>query len=323
MMRASSLAKRLVRQQGIALIIVLWIMTLLMLIASSFIYAMRTDVVIVANSVARARLEAAADAAVQRGVFEMFKPPQLPGRWTTDGVAQTWGYKGIAVEVSMTDESGKIDVNTASDALLRGLFLAQGLKEDEAASITDAMLDWRDPDSLKRLRGAEEAEYVAAGFAYKPANAAFQSNEELRLVMGMTPELYEKVAPLITIYSRQPGINASIASRGVLLSLPGTTGAIVDQYIEQREQARAAKLPVPQFAAAAPYSSFANGIVIIRAAATDGEANPASNFVREAVVMRLATPKRPFTFLRWKEGTTAPPVATTDVAQSGASISRQ
>ena len=309
MMRAMPPCAALRNQKGIALIIVLWITTLLMLIASSFIYAMRTDINIVANSLARARLEAAADAAVQRGVFEMFKPPQLPGRWTTDGVPQSWSYQGVAVEVSMTDESAKIDINTASDALLRGLFLAQGIKEEEAAVLTDAMLDWRDPDSLKRLRGAEEAEYLAAGYSYKPANAAFQSNEELRLVMGITPELFDKVAPLITIYSRQPGINASIASRGVLRALPGATDALIDQYIAQREQARAAKLPVPQVAAAAPYSSFANGIVIIRAVATGGEGSAGSSFVREAVVMRLATPKRPYTFLRWKDGSSAAPVA--------------
>ena len=302
------------RQRGIALIIVLWITTLLMLIASSFIYAMRTDVNIVANSLTRARLESATDAAVQRGILEMLKPPQLPNRWSTDGVAQAWSYQGIAVDVSMTDESGKIDINTASDALVRGLFLAQGMKDDEAAAVTDAILDWRDADSLKRLHGAEEAEYIAAGYSYKPANAAFQSNEELRLVMGMTPELFDKVAPLITIYSRQPGINASIASRGVLRALPGATDALVDQYIAQREQARAAKLPLPQFAPAAPYSSFANGIVIIRAAASGGESGSGSSFVREAVVMRLATPKRPYTFLRWKEGSVAP-AAPSAVAQ--------
>jgi general secretion pathway protein K len=299
MMRAQRGSLR--AQHGIALIIVLWITTLLMLIASSFIYAMRTDVKIVTNSLARARLEAAADAAVQRGIFEMLKPQQLPNRWTTDGVAQSWSFEGVAVDVSMTDESGKIDINTASDALVRGLFLAQGMKDEEAAAITDAIVDWRDQDSLKRLHGAEEAEYTAAGYAYKPANAAFQSIEELRLVMGMTPELFDKVAPLITIYSRQPGINASIALRGVLRAIPGVTDVLVDQYIALREQARAAKTPVPQFAQAAPYSSFANGVVIVRASATGGEGNEGSSFVREAVVMRLATPKRPYTFLRWKE----------------------
>ena len=292
-------------QRGIALIIVLWITTLLMLIASSFIYAMRTDVNIVANTMARARLEAAADAAVQRGIMEMLKPPQLPDRWSTDGVARQWSYQGVAVDVSMTDESGKIDINTASDVLVRGLFLSLGMKDDEAAAVTDAILDWRDADSLKRLRGAEEAEYAAAGYAYKPANAAFQSNEELRLVLGMTPELFDKVAPLITIFSRQPGINAGIASRGVLRALPGATDVLIDQYIALREQARVAKLPIPQFAPSAGLSSFANGIVIIRAAASGGEGAAGASFVREAVVMRLASPKRPYTFLRWKEGSAA------------------
>ena len=311
------------KQKGIALIIVLWITTLLTLIASSFIYAMRTDVQIVANSLARLRLEAAADAAVQRGILEMLKPPQLPNRWTTDGVGQPWSYQGVAVDVSMTDESGKIDINTAADALLRGLFLAQGMKDEEAAAVTDAILDWRDPDSLKRLHGAEEAEYLAAGYSYKPANAAFQSIEELRLVMGITPELFDKVAPLITIYSRQPGINASIASRGVLRALPGASDALVDQYIAQREQARAAKLPVPQFAPAAPYSSFANGIVVVRAAANGGEGANGSSFVREAVVMRLATPKRPYTFLRWKEGSAAPVADAPGVAPSATAAALQ
>ena len=37
-------------QRGVALIIVLWIITLLMVIAASFIQTMRTDVNVVANS---------------------------------------------------------------------------------------------------------------------------------------------------------------------------------------------------------------------------------------------------------------------------------
>ena len=299
------------RQHGIALVLVLWITTLLMLVASSFIYAMRTDVQIVTNTLARARLEAAADAAVQRGIYEMLKPAQLPNRWTTDGVLQPWSFQGVAVDISMTDESGKIDINTAAEVLLRGLFLSQAMKDEEAAAVTDAILDWRDPDSLKRLRGAEEAEYLAAGYSYKPANAAFQSNEELRLVIGMTPELFDKVAPLITIYSRQPGINPNIASRGVLRALPGATDLLVDQFLAQREQARAAKLPLPQFAPAAGLSSFANRIAIVRAVATVGEGASAGSFVREAVVMLPSTPKRPYAFLRWKDGIAMPLVDAT------------
>ena len=37
------------------------------------------------------------------------------------------------------------------------------LGEEEAAKLLDAVLDWRDPDSLKRPNGAEESDYAQAG----------------------------------------------------------------------------------------------------------------------------------------------------------------
>lgn len=304
-------APRRRNQSGIALIIVLWIMTLLMLIASSFIYAMRTEINIVGNSVSRARLESCANAGVQRAILELMKPQQMADRWNTEGVAQNWQFGGVPVTVSIVDESGKIDINTGNDALLRGLLLSQGLDEETAASLTDAIIDWRDSDALKRPRGAEESEYAAAGLTYKPANAPFQAIEELKLVLGMTPQLYAKLAPLITIYSRQGGINSQIASREVLRAIPGVTDAQVDEYIQQREQARASKLPVPGFAPASLYPSFGNGVVNVRAEAKGEDGN---SFIREAVVMRLPNPKRFYTFLRWREGSAADTGAATTSA---------
>lgn len=289
-------------ENGIALIIVLWILTLLTLIASSFIHAMRTEFNIVGNSVSRAKLEAAAHAAIQRGILEVMKPPQLVDRWATDGTPVSWEYQGSTLQVSIVDESGKIDINLVTEALLRGLLRSQGVAEEESISLADAILDWRDLDSLKRMHGAEEAEYAAAGLSYKPSNAPFQSIEELRLVLGMTPALYQRLAPLITIYARQSGINSQIASRDVLRAVPGVTDEQVDEYLRQREVARAAKLPVPVFAPAAPFPSFGNGVMSLRAVATSEDGG---SFVREAVVMRLPNPKRSYTFLRWQEGTFA------------------
>ncbi len=297
-------------QSGIALIIVLWILTLLMLIASSFIHAMRTEINIVGNSVARAKLEAAANAGVQRAILEMAKPPQMPDRWNAAGVPQDWSFNGQAMRISILDESGKIDINVGNEALMRGLFRSQGATEDEAVALMEAILDWRDPDSLKRPRGAEEAEYLAVGLTYKPANAVFQSIEELRRVLGMTAALYQRIAPLITIYSRQGGINSQIASRDVLRAVPGVTDLQIDEYLSQREQARINKLPIPVFTPASLlFPSFGNGVMNIRVEASSEDGNA---FVREAVVLRLPFPRRSYTFLRWREGTpqdpSAPPV---------------
>jgi general secretion pathway protein K len=286
-------------QSGIALILVLWITTLLTLIASSFIHAMRTDINIVGNSVSRAKLEAATSAAVHRALLEMAKPEQFADRWKTDGVPLSWQFHDVPVQLSIFDESGKIDINSGNEALIRGLFRSQGLTDEQAAALSDAVGDWRDPDSLKRPRGAEEPEYTAAGLAYKPNNAPFQSIDELRLVLGMTPELYQRIAPQVTIYSRQPGINTQIASRDVLRAVPGVTDGQVDEYLAQREAARSAKLPIPVFAPAQNLQSFRNGVVTIRA---EAQAADGSVFIREAVALRLPNPKRSYTFLRWQEG---------------------
>lgn len=289
-------------QSGIALIIVLWILTLLMLIASSFIHAMRTEINIVGNAGTRARLEAAANAGVQRAILEMVKPLQMPDRWNTFGVPQSWDFNGQVMQVSILDESGKIDINVGNEALMRGLFRSQGATEEEAVALMDAVLDWRDADSVKRLHGAEEAEYAAAGLSYKPANATFQSIEELRLVLGMTPALYQRLAPLITIYSRHGGINAQIASRDVLRAIPNVTDAQIDEYLKLRELARSNKQPIPIFAPASLYPGFGNGVMNVRVEATSEDGN---SFVREAVVLRLPFPKRSYTFLRWQEGSSA------------------
>ena len=73
------------------------------------------------------------------------------------------------------------------------------LSEEEAVKLLDAVLDWRDPDSLKRPFGAEEAEYTQAGLKGRPANFPFQSTEEMQLVLGMRPEVFQRIAPMITL----------------------------------------------------------------------------------------------------------------------------
>ncbi len=288
------------KSHGVALVIVLWIVTLLTVIATSFLYAMRTDTKVVTNALARARAEAAAEAAVHRAVFELYKPPNITERWQADGVPHEWRYQDATVNISLTDESAKIDVNSASDQLLRSLLTSQGLDDEKAAAVVDAMADWRDPDNLKRLHGAEEAEYTAAGRKYKPANAPFQTIEELKLVLGMTPDLYQRLEPLITTFSRQPGINSQIASRDVLRAVPGATDALVDAYLLTREQARAAKAFVQPFPPAQAFQAGGSGFVVgIHATATldDGTV-----YVRDAVSLRAANPRRPVVFLRWQEG---------------------
>jgi general secretion pathway protein K len=291
-------------QRGVALIIVLWIITLLMVIAASFIQTMRTDVNVVANSLSRVKSEALADAGLQRALYELYKPQNIEGRWNTDGSSREWLYRDIVVNITMQDETGKIDINRAADALMRGLLLSQGVPEEDAAKLVDAIADWRDADSNRRLKGAEAPEYTAVGLSYGPANALFQSTEELKLVLGMTPEIFARIAPLITVYSGQPGINEQIATREVLRALPNVSDEAIDEYLSRRDIARASRRPIPNFQQNLFRSASNNQTPVrIRTEAVFADGN---RFVREVVVRRYTDPKRPYAYLSWKEGRDLP-----------------
>lgn len=285
-------------QRGVALVLVMWASVLLTVIASTFILERRTDAMVVGNSAALARAEAAAEAGVHRAMYEIYRNDPSADRWRADGTPRNWSFDGIPVYLELRDESAKIDINTASDALLRGLLASSGLEEAEVQKLLDAILDWRDPDPLKRPNGAEEPDYREAGLAYKPANAPFQAIEELQLVLGMRPETYRRLAPSITVFSRQPGINPQLATREVLLAIPGITAEIVDKYIADREAARAQKLPLPALPQA---GGFASGSTMVLNVLSEARVEDGAVFVREAVALMRPVPRKPVTFIAWRE----------------------
>ena len=309
------------RERGVALVIVLWVSVLLTVIASSFIVERRTEFLIVRNSASLAKAEAAANAAVMAAVIQLYRGDNSPDRWQKDGTVRDWSFDGVPVRIEVRDESAKIDINTAAEPLLRGLLVSAGLQDDEATRLLDAIVDWRDADSLKRPHGAEEDDYRAAGLTYKPANAPFQAIEELQLVLGMRPEIYRRIAPSITVFSRQVGINVHLASRDVLLAIPNVTPQAVDDYIAQREAARAAGQPLPPFSYAGALAAGTSMIATIRA---EARTDDGVSFMREASALLRPVPHRPVTFVAWRESTAALPESNpnTDPAAPPASNAR-
>lgn len=293
-------------QRGVALVLVMWVAILLTVIASAFIVERRTEAMVISNSISMARAEAIADAGVQRAIFELYRNDNSPDAWKRDGTRYAMELDGVPVSVEIRDESAKIDINTATEPLLRGLLVSSGLPDDEATRVLDAILDWRDPDDLKRPNGAEEPEYKAAGLSYKPANGPFQAIEELQLVLGMRPELYRRMAPSITVFSRSPGVNTQIATREVLLAIPGATTAVVDDYIARREAARDAGQPLPMF----PISTGISGFTMVASIKSEARIDDGTVFEREAVAILRPAPRKAVTFLAWRQ----PPAALADDA---------
>jgi len=304
-------------QSGIAVIVVLWLTIMLTVIASGFAFSMRSEAMAARNALSLAQARTAADGAIDRTAFELSRP-RMAASWLSDGLPHTWREGDVALTATAVDESTRIDLNAAPDALLKGLLEnVAGTDPDTTAKIVDAILDWRDPDDIKRPNGAEEADYRGAGLKQKPANAPFETVSELSRVLGMTPAIYASIADSLTVQSRQPGINAQLAPRNVLLAMPNATPAIVDAYLQQRADAQAAKLPIPPFPPAANYVAGAVPVWRIRAIAT---APDGVTFIRDAVVRPSGDGRRPLLTLNWQEGTTAPPAA---VAESSAGNTTQ
>lgn len=292
------------RQSGVALVMVLWLTVMLTAVGATLAYTMRGEVGAARNAVSLAQARALADGAVDRTAFELLRP-RTPDAWKPDGTSRTWSEAGARIAVHAADEAARIDVNAASEALLRSMLVTRGGLDDAAASaLADAIGDWRDEDELRRPNGAEAGDYRAAGSKYLPSNRRFESIGEVSRVHGMTPALYARLAPLVTVHSGQAGINPVTAGRDVLLALPNATPEAVDAFLQQRADALAANLPVPPFPPAQGFATGASPVWRIRAevAMADGV-----TFVREAVVRATADPRRPYFALQWSEGDRPPP----------------
>ena len=301
------------RMRGIALVLVLWLTVLLTVIAGGFAYGMRNEALAARNTLSWAQARSLADGAVQRTVFELTRPKVSPEVWSPDGTVHTWDDEGARIAASATDESGRIDINTAPDNVIKGLLQTAGeLDADAAARMLDVIGDWKDADDLRRPYGAEAPEYRAAGLPYGPANAPFETVAELQRVLGMTPALYNKLVDSLTVHTRMGGINPLYASRTVLLSLPGSTPEMVDQYIAQRRDAMAAKLAPPPFPLAG-FSVNAANVWRIRVEVTMSDG---VNFVREGVVRLGVDRRRLVVVVEWRDGSGR--LLTAENAQQGA-----
>lgn len=107
----------------------------------------------------------------------------------------------------LSDEQRKLNLNTATESMLVLLFQRLGEVNDERISqeLAAALVDWRDEDHAGSLSGGfEDAFYASLDMPYECADRPLRSLEELFLVHGFSPELYQKIEPYVTVYGETP-----------------------------------------------------------------------------------------------------------------------
>ena len=136
-------------QRGIALVMALWLTVLLTVIASGFAFSMRSEAIAARNAISLAQARAMADGAVERTLYELSRP-RLPDAWAPDGRPHAWTDNGVQIRVTAVDETSKIDLNSANEALLKGLMTQVGQLDADARGAHRR----RDPRLARRRRPA-------------------------------------------------------------------------------------------------------------------------------------------------------------------------
>ncbi|WP_045761997.1 general secretion pathway protein GspK [Xanthomonas albilineans] len=277
------------RSRGAALVLVLWLIALLTALIGAFALTARTEGLEGKVLGDGAQAQERARAGLEYALTRLASTATQPG-WRVDGRRYRWQYADASVDLRLTDESGKVDLNKADASLLAALIRAVGEDPQRAQRIAGAIVDWRDPDNLSQPSGgAEDPDYAAAGLPYGAKDAPFESLDELQLVLGMDPALYAKLLPNVTLYSGILRPGPEFAPAPVLTAL----GMDAQQVLAQRE--RNDQTPGIGASGRGTYS------VESRARLENG---------REAVlraIVRLGSSPLPgsaYTVLRWEEGST-------------------
>ena len=206
--------------RGFILVVVIWITVLLALMSAAFSKAVQSYVRETAQRTRASEADLLADAGLNLAALDlsMVRDGALKaGRFVTTGAAIGCqaGERG-ALFIRVQDASGRVNLNLATEQLLKALLLGLGLSADEASRSAARIIDFRDRDSDRGPQGAELDEYTAAGEAIGPKNAAFESFDELAQVLGLSDETIALLSPHVTIYSGVAGIDPKSATPELL-----------------------------------------------------------------------------------------------------------
>jgi general secretion pathway protein K len=305
-MRRSATLRPASPARGVALVLVLWAIALMSVLLGSFALIAHTENLESRHVFDTVAARYDAQAGLERAVFEL-RNADPAQRWIADGRPYEFDFEGAHVSVEVTDESGKIDLNTADETMLTSLFLSVGVDLDQAGALADAIQDWRDTDDLPRARGAEANEYKSAGLPYIPRNTSFQTVSEVQQVFGMNYDLYLKIEPAVTIYGSSGTPNAAFAPLEALRALPNMTDDYARQIIQLRQsmipgQPAAQPLLLPD---GTPIVANGGGLtysVKSRAQLPNGVSTVLDASIRLGGV---GVSGRPYTVLRWRDGETS------------------
>jgi general secretion pathway protein K len=135
------------------------------------------------------------------------------------------------VSGKITDESGKFNLNdlvnhaspdnpeTAITELKKNQLIRLFELLEVDPHLVDPIIDWIDKNDQTRTHGAENETYQALPSPYETKNGRIDTLDEILFIKGITPEIYQKITPYLTVYPADGKINVNTADALILQSL--------------------------------------------------------------------------------------------------------
>jgi general secretion pathway protein K len=255
----NSLLPALVRardRRGVAIVIVLWVVLVLSLLISGFAFTMHVETQVASFARKQLKAEMLARSGIEVARMELILHEKSPTESSFDAPNQEWATNEElyvnhelgdgTYNVKVTDEESKIPLNTVTDAQLKRLFNLLGVDPTDGDIMTDSILDWREPGDLTRLNGAKNDYYQSLSPPYRAKNGPFDRVEELLLVRGVTPELFngspatedrEAIPALSDLFTTLSNgrINVNTASATVLQAVLGLDDVHAQAILNYRD----------------------------------------------------------------------------------------
>ena len=236
-------------RRGFALLAAIWLVVAIAVVALQFSLDARERRLLGINTAERGQGRAAALGALNatQALMEA-KLRQSPGTATAARRSDPWldsdsifsgtlMIDSIPVQVQAHDLGTQLNINTMTEPSLKA-FLSFALKDFSTSDhLSQAILDWRDADTIPRSNGAEADQYAKDDRLVFPTNQPFREVRDLIDVEGVTPEIYAKISPYLTV--RGSGvINVNEADTVVLRGVPGMTDQVLRVILQQRSGGR-------------------------------------------------------------------------------------
>ena len=249
-------------ERGIALLAVVWTITLLFLVSLLLSQSVHTEVRAATYRKEAARAYALARAGVEAAILQIAYPPAPDGSPRAAGRPWQHGQREATIrlgdgkaELQIVNESGRVDLNmTGTDRLAR-LFEAHGVSPAAARDLARAIEHWRSPLGARAEDLSWDSFYRAqtiAGSRPMPRHASFANVEEVLGVRGMTREIFFGTWEIgedgnmrpkycvgrdLTVLAHSSQININFASEEALRSVPGFTTETARALIAERRRA--------------------------------------------------------------------------------------